>query len=248
MVSIGRPLLIAGLVLTEVGLWQWRMVLAARGSRANAVLLGALGAVLQITAITQVVTNVNDPLSVAAYAAGVGLGVLLGLVAGDRLTPGRVRVTITTSDPGVARRLWARGWPATAQTAEGAHGPVPLLSIAISRRSEARLHRDVADLAPDASWNADDLRPPDTRRMGLSSDRFRRESHSSRYPASRYPASRYPASRYPASRYPAATSASRGTETACPPARASSSAARASAAASLEPEATASSTCASRAS
>ena len=87
MVSIGRPLLIAGLVLTEVGLWQWRMVLAARGSRANAVLLGALGAVLQITAITQVVTNVNDPLSVAAYAAGVGLGVLLGLVAGDRLTP-----------------------------------------------------------------------------------------------------------------------------------------------------------------
>ena len=243
MVSIGRPLLIAGLVLTEVGLWQWRMVLAARGSRANAVLLGALGAVLQITAITQVVTNVNDPLSVAAYAAGVGLGVLLGLVAGDRLTPGRVRVTITTSDPGVARRLWARGWPATAQTAEGAHGPVPLLSIAISRRSEARLHRDVADLAPDASWNADDLRPPDTRRMGLSSDRFRRESHSSRYPASRYPASRYPASRYPA-----ATSASRGTETACPPARASSSAARASAAAAPEPEATASSTCASRAS
>ena len=233
MVSIGRPLLIAGLVLTEVGLWHWRMVLAARGSRANAVLLGALGAVLQITAITQDVTNVNDPLSVAAYAAGVGLGVLLGLVAGDRLTPGRVRVTITTSDPGVARRLWARGWPATAQTAEGAHGPVTLLSIAISRRSEARLHRDVADLAPDASWNADDLRPPDTRRMGLSSDRFRRESHSSRYPASRYPA---------------ATSASRGTETACPPARASSSAARANAAASLEPEATASSTCASRAS
>jgi hypothetical protein len=50
----------------------------------------------------------------------VGVGVLLGLVAGDRLTPGSVRVTIITSDPDVASRLWARGWPATAHTAEGA--------------------------------------------------------------------------------------------------------------------------------
>jgi hypothetical protein len=27
-----RALVIAGLVLSEVGLWQWRMVIAARGS------------------------------------------------------------------------------------------------------------------------------------------------------------------------------------------------------------------------
>jgi uncharacterized membrane protein YiaA len=52
-----RPLLIAGLVLIEVGLWQWRMVVAARGNRAGAVLLGTCGAVLQITAIGQVVTK-----------------------------------------------------------------------------------------------------------------------------------------------------------------------------------------------
>ena len=40
MVHVGRPLLIAVLVLTEVGLWQWRMVLAARNNRLGAVLLG----------------------------------------------------------------------------------------------------------------------------------------------------------------------------------------------------------------
>ncbi len=57
--SIVRPLLIAMLVLTEVGLWQWRMVIAARGSRSSAMLLGTLGALLQITAISQVVTNVT---------------------------------------------------------------------------------------------------------------------------------------------------------------------------------------------
>jgi uncharacterized protein YebE (UPF0316 family) len=72
--AVLRPLVIASLVLTEVGIWQWRMVIAHRGNRVMAMLLGVLGAVLQITAITQVVAGVHDPLSIVGYAAGVGLG------------------------------------------------------------------------------------------------------------------------------------------------------------------------------
>jgi uncharacterized protein YebE (UPF0316 family) len=153
--SIVRPLLIAVLVLTEVGLWQWRMVIAARGSRSSAMVLGTLGALLQITAITQVVTNVDDPLSVGGYALGVGLGVLLGLIAGDRLTPGTIGVTIVTPDAGVAKALWKRNWPVTAHGAIGADGPVTVLFVRINRRHEARLHRDVARLAPQAVWSTD---------------------------------------------------------------------------------------------
>src|SRR5690348_218483 len=100
MDDILRPLLITTLVLAEVGLWQWRVLIAARGNRCVAVLLGAGGAVLQITAISQVVSTVDDPVSIAAYAVGVGGGVLLGLVAGDRLTPGSVAVTVVTATPG----------------------------------------------------------------------------------------------------------------------------------------------------
>src|SRR6478609_2886914 len=111
--SFVRPLVIAALVVTEVGLWQWRMVIAARGSRTSAMLLGTGGALLQITAISRVVTNVDDPLSIGAYALGVGIGVLLGLIAGDRLTPGTIGVTIVTPNPAVPAGLWARGWAAT---------------------------------------------------------------------------------------------------------------------------------------
>jgi uncharacterized protein YebE (UPF0316 family) len=153
--NVIRPLLIALLVVTEVGLWQWRMVIAARGSRSSAMVLGTLGALLQITAISQVVTNVDDPLSVAAYAAGVGIGVLLGLIAGDRLTPGTIGVTIITSEFGVADGLWARGWSATAHTGQGEHGPVTTLFLAIARRDEGRLHSDVEHLAPQAFWSTD---------------------------------------------------------------------------------------------
>jgi uncharacterized protein YebE (UPF0316 family) len=153
-----RALVIAGLVVTEVGLWQWRMVVAARGGRAAAMLLGTAGAVLQITAITQVVTHVQDPLSVSAYAGGVGLGILLGLVAGDRITPGSVGVTVITGVDSVAGELWSRGWPVTVSPGHGELGPVRVLYVIVSRRDEAQLHRDVVALDPSAFWSVEDVR------------------------------------------------------------------------------------------
>jgi uncharacterized protein YebE (UPF0316 family) len=158
MYDVLRPLVIAVLVLTEVGLWQWRVLIAARGNRSGAVLLGAVGAVLQITAISQVVTNLEDPLSVGAYAAGVGTGVLLGLIAGQRLTPGWIGVTVVSDTPGIAEALWARGWAVTAQPGFGENGPVTVLSVSIDGRHEARLHGDVMELAPGAAWSAEDHR------------------------------------------------------------------------------------------
>jgi uncharacterized protein YebE (UPF0316 family) len=153
--SVLRPLMIIALVVTEVGLWQWRMVIAARGSRSSAMVLGTLGALLQITAISQVITNLDDPLSIGAYALGVGIGVFLGLIAGDRLTPGIIGVTIVTSAVGVADGLWARGWTVTTHQAIGANGLVTVLFVRLNRRHEARLHRDVAHLAPEAVWSTD---------------------------------------------------------------------------------------------
>ena len=158
MIELIRPLTIAVLVVAEVGLWQWRMVIASRGSRASAMALGTFGAVLQITAISQVVTNLQDPLSISAYAGGVGLGVLLGLIAGERFTPGMIGVRIITVTPGAARELWARGWPATVLSGHGEEGPVTVLFVAINRRREAALHRDVAEVAPEAFWSIEELR------------------------------------------------------------------------------------------
>ena len=184
MIDILRPLLITALVVVEVGLWQWRVVIASRGSRSGPVALGALGAVLQITAISQVVMNVTDPLSVAAYATGVGAGVLLGLLAGDRLSPGSIGVTVVTDNPDLVDELWARGWPATSQPGCGENGPVTVLSVVINRRHESRLHRDVAELAPDALWSAEDQRkrPAAARRLTVPAPRTRAavgEQHSS---------------------------------------------------------------------
>jgi uncharacterized membrane protein YiaA len=74
-----RPLLIGGLVVTEVAIWQWRMVIAHRGSRVSAMLLGIVGAVLQITAITQVVADVSDPAASLPTPSALGSACCSGL-------------------------------------------------------------------------------------------------------------------------------------------------------------------------
>jgi uncharacterized protein YebE (UPF0316 family) len=178
-----RPLLIAGLVVTEVAIWQWRMVIAHSGSRVSVMLLGIIGAVLQITAITQVVADVSDPAGVIAYAVGVGFGVLLGLVAGEKFTPGMIGVTIVTTDPHLARSLWDRGWPVTAQSGRGESGPVTVLSVPVDRRDETRLHGDVQRIAPDAVCTTRDLRAPHPPyQSGPPSSRSRRTGHGGAFP------------------------------------------------------------------
>lgn len=160
--DVTRPLLIGTLVLTEVAIWQWRMVIAHRGKPGAAMLLGIVGAVLQITAITQVVANVRNPLSIGAYATGVGLGVLFGLLAGERLTPGRLSVTVVSVVPSLAETLWRRGWEMTAHHGQRHDGPVSVLTVAIDRRDEAPLRASVQAVDPDARWTAKELRDVDT--------------------------------------------------------------------------------------
>jgi uncharacterized protein YebE (UPF0316 family) len=154
-----RPLLIGVLVLTEVAIWQWRMVIAHRGRRATAVVLGALGAGLQITAISQVVADVKDVLSVAAYAIGVGCGVLFGLIAGERLTPGRLEVNIVSDVPELPDQLWQRGWPATVTRADSRHGPVMTVIVDIDRREEGLLRQHATLVDPRSRVTAKEVRP-----------------------------------------------------------------------------------------
>ena len=68
-----QSLIIMVLVLVEVALWQWRVAITVRGNSVGGALLGFVGAVVQVTAIAQVVQDVGDIVRVAAYACGVAI-------------------------------------------------------------------------------------------------------------------------------------------------------------------------------
>ena len=73
--TVVQPVLIAGMVVLEVAVWQVRVALATRGRKRVAAALGAVNAVLSVVALGQVVTNLDRPANVAGYAVGVALGV-----------------------------------------------------------------------------------------------------------------------------------------------------------------------------
>ncbi len=95
-----EPLVIMALVLFEVALWQWRVAITVRGNSSGGALLGFIGALVQVTAIARVVQNVGDVANVIAYAAGVGIGVLVGCLVDRRLSAREVTVRVfAPADP-----------------------------------------------------------------------------------------------------------------------------------------------------
>jgi hypothetical protein len=81
-----------------------------------------------------------------------GVGGLLGLIAGDRLSPGTIGVSLVTSAAGVAEGLWAPGWAVTAHGAAWVNGPVTVLFAYLSARDPTHSVLDPSAAARRARW------------------------------------------------------------------------------------------------
>lgn len=147
---------IMALVLCEVALWQWRVALTIRGNVFGGGLLALVGAVIQVTVISQVVQDMGDIAKIAGYACGVAIGVLLGCVIDRRLSAWNVSVRVfAPADPDLVPALRAGGWPVTATSGDGHQGPVDVLYLAIDQRHTAELERVLRSLAPGACWTVE---------------------------------------------------------------------------------------------
>ncbi len=149
-----EPFVIMALVLFEVALWQWRVAITVRGNVLGGALLGLIGAVVQITAISRVVHDMGNV--AAGYACGVGIGVLVGCLIDRYLSASHVSVRVfAPEDPDLAPTLRDRGWPVTATSGHGHEGPVEVLYLAIDQRRAATLQSELHSLAPNACWTVE---------------------------------------------------------------------------------------------
>lgn len=155
-----QPLIIAMLVVVEVGVFHLRVALAAKGRKRVAAALGAVNAVISVVALAQVLTNLDRPGNVAGYAVGVAIGVYLGCVADERFAgdPVEYRVVVPGDGAGLGAELRARGWPVTVQAADGLRGPATVLFVAVHAARAADVDRDLAELAPGAFRTSNRLR------------------------------------------------------------------------------------------
>jgi uncharacterized protein YebE (UPF0316 family) len=116
------------------------MAMATRGRKRTAATVGALGAVVQVIALAQVVTSLDRPANIDGYAVGVAAGVYLGVAAGSRLAadPIEHRVVVSGDGTDLADQLRTRGWSVTSQPAAGLDGAATVLFVVASADTTAR--------------------------------------------------------------------------------------------------------------
>lgn len=153
--------LIFALRVSDMTLDTLRVLVVMRGRKAIAWVLGFFQASIFVIAITNVLSNLDNPLNILGYAAGFATGNVVGMLIEERLAIGHIQLSIISPRRGaaLAERLREEGYAITEISARGKDGVVTLLSCSVLRRNVAKVQQLVNEVDDSAFITAEDVRP-----------------------------------------------------------------------------------------
>ena len=155
----------AGLIfLLRVGdmsLDTLRVLFVMRGKKALVWVLGFFQATIFILAIGIVLAGADNPLNIAAFAAGFATGNVVGMLIEERLAIGFIQLRIISPRLGtaIAEMLRGEGYAVTEVAARGKDGMVSLLSCSVQRKDVSHVRSLVNQVDEMAFITAEDVRP-----------------------------------------------------------------------------------------
>lgn len=154
-------LMIFGLRITDMSLDTLRTLFGVRGRKGIVWVLGFCQSAVYIIAITKVLSNLSNPLTVLGYAAGFATGNVIGIAVEERLAIGHIQLQIISRRHGVAlaKVLRDAGYGVTEISARGKDGTVRLLNASVLRKDLAHAKRLVHETDADAFVTSEDVRP-----------------------------------------------------------------------------------------
>ena len=154
-------LIIFGLRITDMSLDTLRMLFMIRGRKALVWTIGLFQSAVFVIAITKVLSDLNNPLTVIGYASGFATGNLVGMVIEERLAIGHIHLEIISQRHGaaLAKALRKAGYGVTEISARGKDGTVRILSASVLRKDLAQARRIVHETDEDAFMTSEDVRP-----------------------------------------------------------------------------------------
>ena len=157
--TIAVSLLIFLARLVDQSLGTMRIIYLFRGRRALAGALGFFESATWLLAVSQVVTNIDQPIKVVAFAAGFAAGTMLGGTVEKWLALGQgvLRVVSSFESPQSAGALRAAGFGVTVVNAEGRDGPVRLSFSVVPRKRKREALAIVARVDPAAFATFEDV-------------------------------------------------------------------------------------------
>lgn len=151
------PLAIFFLRTADLTLSTLRMLAVVRGRHLVAWILGFCGALLFITAIAGVLTDLSG-WSLVAYAAGYATGSFVGMTIERRFAPGHglLRIFLPSGGRAVAEALHRAGLGATWFDAPRDDGALVLCYV--PRRSVRQVSRQITALEPNCTITSENVR------------------------------------------------------------------------------------------
>lgn len=145
-------LFIFALRVVDQSLGVLKMVLLVRGRKRWGLVLGVLESAVWVIAIRQVFLDLDEPLKLAAFAIGFGVGGALGAKIEEWLAMGQqlVRVLAPINTPLVAPALREAGFSVTVLNGEGLHGDVRLSFSVVQRRRVREALEIIHGINPEA--------------------------------------------------------------------------------------------------
>ncbi len=126
-----------------MSLATFRILMITRGRSFLAAMIGFFEAALYITALSQVVNRLDNPLNLFIYAAGFAVGTYTGSVIEDRIALGHVNVQIISVEfhDRLQDILRENGFGVTTVEGCGKDGKHNILYVLLKRRDLPRLMR-----------------------------------------------------------------------------------------------------------
>jgi len=155
-----QGLIIFVLRILDTSLFTIRLMLTARGYKLVPAILGFMGSLIYIVAVSPVVKNMHDWGSLIGYSAGFATGMLIGLLIEERMAFGYVLYRIISTNRGeeIAQSLRSLGFAVTEIPAWGLHGSVSVLHCIVQRRKMAKLVDQVVSVDEAAFISIEDVR------------------------------------------------------------------------------------------
>lgn len=161
------PLVLSALLIffmrvTDQTLGTLRIVMLVRGRRLIAGMLGFFESLVWVLAAGQVLTNLDSPLKIIAFAGGFAAGTMLGGTVERWLALGNslLQIVAPIASPAAAPALRDAGFGATVVNAEGADGPVRVTFTVIPRKRSQEAMRIVKSVNPEAYVTYEQISAP----------------------------------------------------------------------------------------
>ena len=148
--------------LADQSIGTMRIIFLLRGRRAISGVLGFFESAIWLLAVSQVVTNIDEPIKVIAFAAGFGAGTALGGTVERWLALGKgvLRIVAPFDSPQSSVALRKAGFAVTEINAEGRNGPVRVAFSVVPRKRKKEALDIIHTNNPEAFVTFEDVETP----------------------------------------------------------------------------------------